>query len=365
MTRYEAYIDKDWREHGLAHLLVVRKRDDGSADLGVFLVDVWCLGVKDAIGETDFAEGSVDELIEERLPKERREAIHPTCAKKLIDGAIAYAEKLGFAPHRDYRKARKVLSGLDASLCPTEFTFGRDGRPCFMRGPDDSDERVGRIVAILEARCGEDGYDFIDAMDSDDADDILDLRDDLLEWLDAEPADIPRFYRFSGMVTALQLCPQVVPPTKLMGMYWGPEGRPWKDAAEVNQFASMFMQYWNYVSDLIAANLAPDAPIEDQVIDVWLNDFDEKDQTSVLAATIEWAGGFMETTKLWPEAWGKALARPDLAEHWEIVRWWAEFIGSGNKDRIADAAEAKPPRTLGLSVTALARALRSAPPGIS
>ena len=48
MTRYEAYIDKRWREHGLAQVVVVRRRDNGLVDFGVFQVDLWCLGVRDA-----------------------------------------------------------------------------------------------------------------------------------------------------------------------------------------------------------------------------------------------------------------------------------------------------------------------------
>lgn len=362
MTRYEAFIEKNWREHGLAHLLVVRKRGEGSADLGVFLVDTWCLGVKDAYGESDVPGALVDELVEERLPEETREGIHPACAKKLIEGAIAYAENLGFAPHRDYRKARRVLSGIEASLCPTDFTFGRDGRPCYLRGPDDSDERVDRVLARLDARCGPDGYDFVDP-EEEAGDDAASLREELIDWLDGEPADVPRFYRFSGMVTALHLSPVPVSPTELLEVLWGPNGREWEDASELEHFTSLLMQYWNYVGDLIAASIAPDATLADQAVDVWSEDFEEDYVLPMMAGTIEWADGFMIATRLWREAWGDALARADLAEHWEILRWWAEFIDTGNKDLIADAAEAKPPRNIGLSVKALARALRSAPPG--
>ncbi len=364
MTHYEAYIDTDWRDYGLAHLLVVRRRDHGSADLAVFLVDVWCLGIKDAYGEFDVTEAFVKELVEERLPEDQREAIHPTCAKKLIDGALAYAEQFGFAPHRDFRKARKVLSGLDASHCPTEFTYGRDGRPCFMRGPDDSDERVDRILAILTARCGEGGYDFMAAsgMEAGEEDPVGDLRTALTEWFNDEPDEVPGFYCFSGMVTALLVCPGVVMPTKLMEKFWGPGGREWKDRAEGQYFASMLMSYWNYVGDLVQTVVAPEATIDDQMIDVWLDDFPEDGKISFLLATVEWAGGFMQATALWPEAWADALTRPDIAEHWEKVRWWAEFREPEQNGRLAKISVDNPPN-LALSVQALARALRPRPPG--
>jgi yecA family protein len=331
--------------------------------VGLFLVDVWCLGVKDAFGEHDIPDGLADELIDNRLSEEQREAVHPTCAKKLIEGASAYAERLGFAPHRDYRKGRKVLSGLDASLCPTEFTFGRNGKPCYMRGPHDDNDRADRILAILTARCGEDGYDFVDVGGELDLGDVEELRQDLIAWLDDEPEDVPRFYKFSGMVTGMQLCPKIVPPAQLLEKMWGPEGRTWDRDGEVEEFMSMLIPYWNYVAGLLRASAAPEATIADQAIDVWERDFPEKQKPiATMAAMVEWAHGFMQTTKYWPEAWGDALKRPELAEHWEMIRWWAEFIGTGNKDRIADAAEANPPRNISLSVQALVRALRPVPP---
>jgi yecA family protein len=363
MTRYEAHIEKGWQENGIGQLLIVRRREDGSADVGFFLIDIWCLGVKDATAELDVTGESIDELLSESIPESSREMIHPACAKKLIEGAIAYAEGLGFSPHRDFRKARKVLSGIDASLCPTEFTFGRNGRPFFVSGADDSEERIDRVLAILEAHCGEDGFDFEDTVDAEEEDDpVADARTTLIEFLDAEPEDIPRFYQVSGMITALQICPQPVAPTELIAKLWGPEGREWDSPVELGEFTTALFEYWNYVAVLVAAGVAPDAGPEDQIMDIWLEDFADDQMIAVAACTIEWATGFMAATRLWPEAWGDALTRPDLAEHWEIVRWWAEFIGTGNKDRIAAAAEGKPPRNLGLSLTALARALRPVPP---
>jgi len=161
VTRYDAYIGKDWETHGLAHLVVARIRADHTAELAVFLVDMLCLGVKDAFFDSGIPESELEDALARNLPPEN-ERLHPACAKKLVEGAVDYAQSLGFAPARDFRKARKILSGIDAAVCPRDFTFGRDGRPCFVRGPHDDDARVQRVLAILEARCGEDGYDFID-----------------------------------------------------------------------------------------------------------------------------------------------------------------------------------------------------------
>jgi yecA family protein len=358
MSRYEAYIEKAWREHGLAHLVVARLREDGSADVGVFLVDVWCLGVKDAFGESDLLESELREFVEERLPESMREPIHPTCAKKLIEGALAFAETLGFAPHRDFRKARRVLSSLDASLCPMEFTYGREGRPYYVRGPNDSEERVDRVLAILEARVGPEGYDY-DPAEDEETTDLAEVREALINLLAAEPPEVPRFYFLSGMITALHLCPRPVPPLKLLEALW-PEGRAWESQEELEGFTALLTEYWNYAGELVSDATAPDAPAGTQAFDVWSEDFPTEHTLPMMAALVEWAGGFLRATELWPEAWENALARPDLAPHWEVIRWWRDLVQPGNKDRIADAAEGTPSRTIAASVVALARALRPA-----
>lgn len=355
MTRYDAYIEKTWREHGLAYIIVVRKRDNGLADYGMFSVDLWCLGVRDARAECDLPREELDNFIDGHLGESSRESIHPACAKKLIEGALAFAERLGFAPHRDFRKARRVLSGLDVSVCPMEFTYGRNGRPCYVRDEVDSDERVGRILAMLKARVGPDGYDF----EEEDAEEsISDLRDEFRDWLHAAPPDVPRFYAVSGMMTALHICPGLVSPMELIGKLWGAEGRIWADDEELQEFTALFTNYWNYIGDLVFAAAAPDATPEDQPIDLWAEELPEDDPLPMMAAMMEWALGFVRTTELWPDAWNDALERPDLAPHWEVVRWWADFVNEENRDRIADAAESTPSRTMTKSVVALTRALR-------
>jgi yecA family protein len=356
MTRYEAYVEKNWKEMGLAHLLVARIRTDGSADFAIFLVDLFCLGVKDVLSENGVMEDDVREVVNERLPEDFRERFHPACAKKMIEGAVAYAESLGFAPHRDFRKARKVLSGIDATLCPMDFTYGEDGKPCYVRGSEDDEDRVDRILARLEARCGADGFTYVDPGDEDE-DDAQSVREDLMAWLDDEDPAVPRFYEVSGLITGLLLCPQVTSPLKVHEAIW-PEGRTWQDQDEAQEFADLLMAYWNQVNDLIHACVAPDAPPGTHPVDVWAEDFAEDNGIQMTAAMFAWATGFQRATRIRPEAWAGALARPDLAPHWEMVRWWAGLEQKENRDAMIAAAEATPPRTITGAVTALTRALR-------
>jgi yecA family protein len=357
VARYEAYIEKDWEKLGLAHLLVFRTREPGTVDFALLLVDLLCLGVKDAHFEAGVAESDLRTFIEERLPEGHREGFDPACAKKLIDGALAYAESLGFAPHRDFRKARKVLSGIDASACPREFTYGRDGRPCYVRGVDD-DTRVDRICAILTARCGADGFDYVDpsVVDVDDRA----VREDLMDWLEHGPDEAPHFHEISGLITAMLICPTVLSPLKIMEVWADPKERVWESEEDAKVFLGLLMSYWNQLDDLVRDTLAPNAHPDDSMIDVWEEDLPDPatHREEMLWAFSEWARGFHRATERWPEAWGDALTRPDLAPYWEVVSWWAGLDQRENQDRLLAAAQGEKPITFDQAVTALARALR-------
>ena len=364
MTRHEAHISKDWRLHGLAHLLVARLRDDGSADVGVFLVDVLCLGLKETLFESDVPASEAKGFITAHLPEGESEFIHPACAKKLIEGAIANAERLGFAPHRDYRKARRVLSGLDATLCPTEFTFGRDGRPYYVQGPNDTPERVKRVLAMLEARCGPDGFDceLADPTEELAEDELHAARSALVTFFNAEPEGTASFHEFSGMLTAMSICPTKISPALVYELLWGPAGHAWRDDAELKNFRHSVLVYWDALNRLVALSAAPaittDAEPPDP-IDIDREEFESP--VDMVTALTEWAGGFIRVTEEWPEPWGDALSRPDLAPHWAVLRAWADPDGPGNLAIIkgsTTAPGATPRLTLPRATGGLARALR-------
>jgi hypothetical protein len=77
--------------------------------------------------------------------------VEPWCARKLIEQATDYARGLGFVPYPDYKKAARVFGGLRAEQCGQHFTFGRQGKPFYCRGPRETEEQARRIVWQLEA----------------------------------------------------------------------------------------------------------------------------------------------------------------------------------------------------------------------
>ena len=72
--------------------------------------------------------------------------VTPEHFAKLVYSAVEYAQSFGFAPHADYRHARLLLTGIDATQCQDIFEFGKDGKPLYFQGPHDSPAKVKSIM---------------------------------------------------------------------------------------------------------------------------------------------------------------------------------------------------------------------------
>ncbi len=174
----EAFRNSDLFETGIGYVVVSRYKADGRAEAGFFLLDVFCLGVKDA-GYNRFSDR--DEFEEELLrPLFRQHEIvtmTPAAGRKLVEGAAAYARTFGLGPAADYKKASRVFGGISTAECDEQFVFGHEGRPFFIAGPNDSPSRRAAIHRVLASHCGPDKFGFEVADDFDDSDDSDDFEE--------------------------------------------------------------------------------------------------------------------------------------------------------------------------------------------
>jgi hypothetical protein len=141
----DALVPETLWSRGIGQLILTRRLPDGRLALGNFLVDVFCLGVKNAyweiISEWDF------DVLKRRL--EEMGPLHaatPEQFAKVVLGAVDYALALGIPPHPDFRHAKMLLAGIDPSKCSDTFTFGKDGKPFYINGPHDSPEKIKVIM---------------------------------------------------------------------------------------------------------------------------------------------------------------------------------------------------------------------------
>lgn len=164
---HECLAAENMFETGLGSVWISRRLPNGKLSVGLFLIDVFCLGVKNAMLWENMARREY-EMMQAMNFGETLAPMKPCCAKKLVLETVAYAESLGFKPHEDYEDARTVLEDIETADCKAEYEFGRDGRPFYIPGPEDSPKAVARIVEQLRKRCGDDGFDVMTEEDMED-----------------------------------------------------------------------------------------------------------------------------------------------------------------------------------------------------
>jgi len=160
---HECLIPSTLFDDGIGNIIWSRRLPGGQIAISGFVLDCFCLGVKNAlfgcVSEGEYEQGFKAGL--GRNPSAVLQTLHPSCLRKLIEGAVDYAAELGFSPHRDYHKAKGIFGDVDATACPTSFQYGKDGKPFYIRGPNEGLKEAEQIVAQLDRRCGKDNYDYL------------------------------------------------------------------------------------------------------------------------------------------------------------------------------------------------------------
>ena len=96
--------------------------------VAIFLLDRYCLGIKDAFAEIVPPSVYRDKFMHKMRSQFSSHAVTPAKARKLVEDSVAYAADLGFPPQGDYHKAKILFGDVNASECTEEFEFGKDGR---------------------------------------------------------------------------------------------------------------------------------------------------------------------------------------------------------------------------------------------
>ncbi len=123
-----------------------------------YLVDYWCLGVKNVLGPRKLDRTKYEAMVEKSYAKFNQDyrEISLEQARAIILGAVEYASKLGLKPHPDFEAAKAHLGKPSEQLLPIEF--GRGGEPFYVSGPYDNPEG---IIAKLQETVGEENFKYI------------------------------------------------------------------------------------------------------------------------------------------------------------------------------------------------------------
>ncbi len=145
-------------ESGLVGVLVARDTGSTVAACG-FLVDVWCLGVKNTNGPKTMDRRRLPDFVRVFFSAWQARPPVPApleLARHVVFGAVDYARGLGFEPHPDFARGAALLGDWEEGT--SDVTFGRDGKPMYVNGPRD--DTYG-TMAKLRRTVGDGNFDYL------------------------------------------------------------------------------------------------------------------------------------------------------------------------------------------------------------
>jgi hypothetical protein len=152
-------LTEDLFECGMGTLILARGATPHLLASGVFLLDVFCLGIKDVMFESlerdEFA--MYVDAIDAGSPLV---SITPSDARKLLRDLAAWSHSIGFPPHRDFAAVERIFGDVSADESEADFPFGHGGKPLYIPGPFESATLIRRRIEQLQKHLGDDGFEF-------------------------------------------------------------------------------------------------------------------------------------------------------------------------------------------------------------
>lgn len=174
---YECLISDGWDEAKYATIVVARQHANGHITCAVYGVDLSCTGVS----ETDFAFNLLQPEYEQVREELDRQVFMKSCEYTLVHnviyGALAFAEKHGLQPHKDFQVTQYLLEDAAADIESQDIELGEDGIPCIVT---TYEEAPRHIISRLEMTGADYKVIYLDDLEDPD------MNDDMTEYDDFE-----------------------------------------------------------------------------------------------------------------------------------------------------------------------------------
>lgn len=178
---HECLVNPEWKEGGFANIMIARSHTNGNITLCIYLIDLYCLGVKDSHYIFNISRDEYLDIIR------RSQSIEPipisyTLAHNIIYAGLEYAEEIGFKPHKDFTSITRFMLEEDTEDVELiEIECGKDGKPFYVSGPFDDELKINAVIKQLEKTAGVGNFHYIISSSDDELDQKEEDDEDLEE----------------------------------------------------------------------------------------------------------------------------------------------------------------------------------------
>ena len=177
----KCFINEGWNEFGLCTLIVSRKHTNNNLTFGVYLVDIFCLGLKDSLHYFNMSEIKFDDFVDTLSEQNDMLEIEYPLAHNIIYGAIEFASDFEFKPNKSFLLTQYILEEDTDDIEFIEIPFGIDDKPAVFTTPDDPQTTV---IKHLTKIVGEGNFVILNEdfeKVDDDGEDEVEFTEELLE----------------------------------------------------------------------------------------------------------------------------------------------------------------------------------------
>jgi hypothetical protein len=156
----QCLLQEELFETGMGILVLARGVSTIRVAMGCFLLDVYCLGIKDVMFRSLNA-SEFQYFIATMKATSPLVNINPSDARKLLRDLALWAESIGFSPHREFAAVEPLFGDVRSDASTATFQFGRDGKPLYVAGPAESPAEISLRLKHLRERLDDDGFHYI------------------------------------------------------------------------------------------------------------------------------------------------------------------------------------------------------------
>lgn len=169
----ECVIAEEWKKLGRTPVIVARQHVSGNYTVAMFIMDAWCIGIKNSYFRFNMDKSEYKELRDLLFTDCTPKSVSYNEAHNLLYGALSYAEDLGVQPDKSFAVTSFLLEEDTEDIPLIEYEYGRDGAPFLLA---ETELEADYYLSILEknghfvsyAVLGDDGE-----WDDDDDDDAF------------------------------------------------------------------------------------------------------------------------------------------------------------------------------------------------